>query len=326
MIPYIDLHCDTLGYAWAHHKKDLSGLKGSMVSLEKLEAGGGMAQFFAIFFPPSPIKRLMGPFLPTDEAYAEKLLAIFNNTVQAHADRIAMARNACQLEANRSQQKISAFLTFEDGRVLQGSLERLENYYAKGVRLISLTWNSSNCLGFPNSKDKAVMNTGLTEFGCQTVVRMEELGMLVDVSHLSDGGFKDVARLCKGPFVASHSNCRSINPHTRSLTDDMIRTLAEHGGVMGLNFGPEFLSANPKSRTSCIEDMIAQLRHMIQVGGEDCPAIGSDFDGMKGKMQIGGSDKMQLLFEQMEREGFSPRQIEKVAYKNAERVIREVCK
>lgn len=326
MTPYIDMHCDTLGYAWAHRKKDLSGLKGSMVSLEKMEAGGCTAQFFAIFLPPLPLKKLLGPLIPADEVYVEKLLTIFNNTMQVHGDRIAMARNACQLEENRRNRKISAFLTLEDGRILQGSLERLEKYYAKGIRLISLTWNHSNCLGFPNSKDNSVMSAGLTKFGCQTVLRMEELGMLVDVSHLSDGGFNDVARLCKGPFVASHSNCRSINPHTRSLTDGMIRTLAEHGGVMGLNFGPEFLSANLKSRTSCIQDMIAQIRHMIQVGGEDCPVIGSDFDGINGKMQISGSDKMQQLFDQMEREGFSPRQIEKVAYGNAERVIRDVCK
>lgn len=326
MIPYIDMHCDTLGYAWTHRRKDLAGLKGSMVSLEKLETGGCCAQFFAIFLPPLALKKLLGPLLPRDEVYVEKLLAIFRNTMQLHGDRIAPALDDAQLEENRKQGKISAFLTLEDGRVLQNSLERLEQYYAQGIRLISLTWNAPNCLGLPNSQDPTLMEAGLTDFGCQTVLRMEELGMLVDVSHLSDGGFRDVARLCKGPFVASHSNCRSLNPHPRSLTDGMIRTLAEHGGVMGLNFCPEFLGAAPKSRTGRISDMMAQLHHMIQVGGEDCPAIGTDFDGFHGKLEISGADRMQLLFRAMEQEGFSARQIEKIAWGNARRVIREVCR
>ncbi len=326
VIPYIDMHCDTLGYAWMHRKKDLAGLKGSMVSLEKLEAGGCAAQFFAIFLPPQKLKKLLGPLLPKDEAYVEKLLAVYHNTMERYPERIAPARNAAELEENRLQGKISAFLTLEDGRVLNGSLERLENYYKKGVRLISLTWNDPNCLGFPNAKDPAVMNAGLTEFGKTAVQRMGELGMLVDVSHLSDGGFRDVAALCKGPFVASHSNCRALNPHTRSMTDEMIRTLAQHGGVMGLNFGPEFLTADTKSRVSRLEDMVRQLRHMVQVGGEDCPAIGSDFDGIGGTLEVSGADKMQLLFERLEQDGFTPRQIEKIAFQNVERVIRDVCR
>ena len=101
---------------------------------------------------------------------------------------------------------------------------------------------------------------------------MNELGMIVDVSHLSDGGFRDVAALCKKPFVASHSNCRSINPHPRSMTDEMIRTLADKGGVMGVNFGPEFLTGDVKAKESRTEALVAQLRHMMNVGGEDCPA------------------------------------------------------
>ena len=96
MVPYIDMHCDTLGYAWLHRKKDLSGLKGSMVNLEKLEAGGCAAQFFAIFLIPQSLKKILGPLLPTDEAYVEKLLGIYRNTMDRHRDRIAPAPFAFQ--------------------------------------------------------------------------------------------------------------------------------------------------------------------------------------------------------------------------------------
>ena len=136
------------------------------------------------------------------------------------------------------------------------------------------------------------MAAGLTDFGKEAVERMEQLGMLVDVSHLSDGGFWDVSRLCKGPFVASHSNCRALNPHPRSLTDEMLRTLAEHGGVAGLNFAPEFLNGDITCQDSRVEDMVTQLRHRINVGGEDCAALGSDLDGIGGRLEIDSSAAM----------------------------------
>jgi len=123
--------------------------------------------------------------------------------------------------------------------------------------------------------------------------------------------------------MASHSNCRALAPHRRNLTDDMIRALANKGGVMGLNFYGPFLNEDSSCMKSRFPEMLAHLKYMIKVGGSDLPAIGSDFDGMNGEFDIPDCSKMQLLFEAMERNGFTEEQIEKIAYKNVERVIKE---
>ena len=147
--------------------------------------------------------------------------------------------------------------------------------------------------------------------------------MMVDVSHLSDGGFWDVADILSTPFVASHSNCRALCPHPRSLTDKMLRTLSDHGGVVGLNFCPAFLDGTEKSTVSA---MLAHLRHMIRVGGIDCVALGTDFDGIHGELEISGAHQMPNFFRAMEENGFTPYEIEKIAWKNAARVIKDTIK
>lgn len=324
LTPYIDLHCDTLSKARLGHKSDIGELPRAMVDLCRLQSGGCMAQFFAIFMPPITGKRYMGPFFPRDDGYVERLHSIFWNTLEQHGERIAFAGSAAQLEQNRELGKVSALLTLEDGRPVDGSIEKLEHLYTMGVRLITLTWNHPNCFGSPNSDDTKVMGQGLTTFGKEAVYHMQELGMVVDVSHLSDGGFADVAALCKGPFVASHSNCRALSPHRRNLTDPMLRTLAEHGGVAGLNFSSHFLNTDITHRDSSLSMMAAHLRHMLNVGGLDCPAIGTDFDGIKGRLEVPGADKMPLLFDYLEQVGFNDREIEHIAWKNALRVLREV--
>lgn len=323
MIPYIDLHCDTLMKAWIHGRQDIRD-PGGMVSLDSLKRGGCKAQFFAIFMPPVNWKKFVGPLFPKDEAYIQKNLQIFCNTLARYPDVLAKARCGEDIRKNWKDGKVSGILTLEDGRAVDGKMENLDRFYRQGIRLISLTWNHPNCFGSPNSSVPAVMETGLTDFGKEAVARMNELGIIVDVSHLSDGGFWDVARLSQKPFVASHSNCRSLNPHPRSMTDDMIRTLAEKGGVIGVNFGPEFLTTNTKAKESCMEHIVANLRHMVHIGGEDCAAIGTDFDGVKGKFDVGSPDQMPQLFRALERNGFSENLIEKIAYRNAERVISEV--
>ncbi len=313
MIPYIDFHCDTLMRAWELGASSVSVLPEAMVDTERLEKGGCLAQFFAVFMMPQPKKPDSD-----DDAYIDALLRIFHASQQGE---MAFAGNLQDYRRNREAGKISGFLTLEDGRAVRGSMGRLERFYDMGIRLISLTWNYVNCFGSPNSADPAMMSQGLTAFGRDAVCRMQELGMLVDVSHLSDGGFWDVAELCKKPFVASHSNCRALNPHPRSMTDEMIRALADHGGVMGVNFCPGFLGTDTRSNVSRVEDLVRHLRHMVNIGGLGCAAIGSDLDGIDGKLEIGSADQMPLLFQTMERAGFHESEIEQIAWKNAERVL-----
>ena len=313
MVPYIDFHCDTLMRAWELGEDQIKVLPDAMVDVTRLEKSGCMAQFFSIFMMPQPVEPDSD-----DEGYIEHLLGIFRNSLDG---KLALARNLQEYRANRSAGKISGFLTLEDGRAVNGSMERLERFCKQGIRLITLTWNYVNCFGSPNSFDSTMMAQGLSSFGKDAVRRMQELGMLVDVSHLSDGGFWDVAQLTDRPFVASHSNCRALNPHARSMTDEMIRALADRGGIMGVNFSPLFLRQDIHDPGSRIEDMVRHLRHMVQVGGLEVAAVGSDLDGINGELEIGSADKMHLLFEAMERAGFHEREIEQIAWKNAERVL-----
>lgn len=292
-----------------------------MVDLERLRRGGCMAQFFAIFMPPPGYQ---GPPLPEDEAYIALLRDVLLETVRLHPEALALAGNAGELEDNRRAGKVSALLTLEDGRAVDGRLENLERFYGMGIRLISLTWNHANCFGAPNSRDPEVMGQGLTAFGRDGVVRMEELGMLVDVSHLSDGGFWDVAELVKGPFAASHSNCRALTPHPRNLTDEMIRAVADHGGVVGLNFAPEFVAAPGEAVECTAERLAVHARHLANHGGIECVALGSDLDGISGKIEVDEPEKLGVLFAALDRAGFREEEIERIAMGNALRVIRDV--
>lgn len=320
---YIDLHCDTLMQAFLAGQKNAVRLKKAMADLERLETGGCAAQFFAIFMPPMAYRARYGDAIPDDETYIRLLRGILQNTVEARPDRLAPAAGAADLERCRREGKIAAFLTLEDGRPVDGKLENLARFREMGVRLISLTWNEPNCLGWPNSRDAETMARGLTPFGRDAVEEMQRLGMLVDVSHLSDGGFWEVARLAKRPFLASHSNCRALCPYPRNLTDEMLRTLGEKGGVVGLNFGPQFLNADPEDRRSTAAAIARHARHMADKGGIDCVALGTDFDGITGEFEIGGPQNMALLADALHKAGFSEDQIGQIFFDNAARVIRE---
>lgn len=321
---YIDLHCDTLMGAFFANKPDLGRLEKASVDVARLKEGGCMAQFFAIFLPSLPMREKMGDKLPDDETYIKALHTIFQNTMEQYPEDIAPALDASHLEENRRGGKISAFLTIEDGRSVQGDMVNLERYYDMGVRLISLTWNHANCFGYPNSTDAETMGRGLTDFGKDAVVRMNELGMMVDVSHLSDGGFRDVAQLSRKPFVASHSNCRALGSHQRNLTDEMIRALADKGGVAGLNFASQFLTKDTSFGLSRVSDLVAHAAHMKNKGGIDCVALGTDFDGISCELEIEDPRRMYLLFDALKKGGFTESEIEKIAYKNARRVIADV--
>lgn len=321
---YIDMHCDTLMLAWMRKQADIYDCPEMMVDISRLAKGDCKAQFFAIFLPSPRMKARMGLEAMNDDDYITQLASILRNTLEHHSEKVAPAGNLADILKNQCAGKVSAVLTMEDGRSVDGRMDKLERYYDMGVRVIGLTWNQENCFGAPNSPDASIMTKGLTAFGKDAIVRMNELGMGVDVSHLSDGGFWDVAALTKKPFFATHSNCRSLNPHPRSMTDEMIRALADKGGVMGVNFCPAFLVGDIENNCTTCDMLTAQLRHMIKVGGEDCAAIGTDFDGMNGKLEIGSAHQMPLLFTALERAGFTAAEIEKIAFRNVERVLADV--
>lgn len=317
---YFDMHCDTLARAFNFKHPDIWTFPGSMLDVERMKKSEMTGQFFAIFFPPKTAD------MPEDDIYFQKARQILLDTIQNHAESIGFAANHQDFIANQAEGKMSAFLTMEDGRAVQASIEKLKYFYEQGVRLISLTWNYENCFGAPNSSNPDIMKKGLTSFGKEAIEVMNELGILIDVSHLSDGGFNDIVDISKKPFVASHSNCRALSPHPRNLTDEMIKKLAEKGGVAGVNFAPGFLDSDINATKSTIKNLAAHIKHFIQIGGIECVGLGTDFDGIEGEFEIGEPEKMELLFEQLHKDGLSEAMIEKIAYKNVLRVVKESMK
>ena len=314
----IDLHCDT-AFLMSVIKEPIELRQNKLcVDLMKMKEAGSMAQFFASFLH---MKRFDGDFTKAYEA-ALTMLEMTKNEFLKNQDMIALAHNYNDLMNNHSKGLMSGFLTVEEGGIIEGKMERLEELYREGVRLITLTWNFENCFGYPNSDDKTIMNQGLKPFGIEAVERMNELGIIVDVSHLSDGGFWDVMKYSKKPAIASHSNARRECGHRRNLTDEMIRALAEKGGISGINFYPAFLSEENKAT---VDDLVRHIVHMYHMGGEEFVAIGTDFDGFEGAVDgLEHMGKVPEFYEALRKRKFTDSQIEKFCYKNALRVIKEV--
>lgn len=324
---YIDLHCDTLMKI-----PDSTGtqtlLSNTIASIDfnRMSKAKTMAQFFAIFLIQKEMFEEVKRKPIDDDTYINNCINYLKKSVEENKDSISMAYNYEDIIKNDSENKASAVLTIEDGRSVDGSFEKLKKYYDMGIRLITLTWNFENCFGYPNSDDSLIMNAGLKNFGKEAVEYMNDLGMIVDVSHLSDGGFYDVAKICKKPFIASHSNSRALSPHRRNLTDDMIRVIAAKGGIIGINFSPTFLNEDPKVRNSRIEVMVKHMNYIRNKGGDDILALGTDFDGVTGNLEIDSIDKVPMLFDALKKNGWSEDLIEKFAYKNALRVIKDTMK
>lgn len=318
----IDMHCDTV--AKILESKNGEGLYENSfdVDIKGMKNAGTMAQFFACFVYMEMFQgkdRMEKAYL-----YAKKMAAKLKEEVQKNSKEIALATTADSILQNQEQGKISAILTLEEGGVINGEFQKLEELYNEGIRLVTLLWNFENCMGYPNSKDRKIMEQGLKPFGFETVERMNDLGMLVDVSHMSDGGFWDVIHTSKKPVVASHSCARSLCNHPRNLTDEMLRALGEKGGLAALNFYPAFIREDQKASK---EDLAAHIKHMINVAGMDAVAIGTDFDGFEGgELEIDKTGKMPLLYQTLKKEGFTEEQLEKIWFGNVMRVIKEVVK
>lgn len=308
---FIDLHCDTISVLFKEPECGTLKENKLCVDIEKLKEANALAQFFALFVDQ---KQVGNPL-----EYALLLMDKFYMEIAENEDLIAVAKNGQDLLNNQQQNKISAFLTIEEGSVIRGKIEHLRNFYRLGVRLMTLTWNYPNEIGYPNH-GYTYKENGLTVFGREVVMEMNQLGMIVDVSHLSDQGFYDVADLATKPFIASHSNSRSMTAHCRNLTDEMIRILAQKGGVMGINFARRFLGESEMSRVC---DMVRHIRHIYQVGGIDVLAIGTDFDGIDPHIEIAHFGQMDRLIIALGQAGFTENEIEKICFSNSMRVIKD---
>ena len=315
----VDMHCDTVGKIMDIDKQGdfLDNL--CSVSIPEMKKADSLAQFFACF-------TYLGDYIDNggyEKCYEHALdmISFLEKQMSVYSKDIAIARSHQEICENDSKGKLSAIYTIEEGGILNGKIKRLHSLHERGIRLMTLMWNYENSLGHPNSKDMQVMQKGLKPFGIEVVETMGELGMIVDVSHASDGSFWDVMKYARGPVVASHSNCRALCSHPRNLSDEMIKALAEKGGVSGLNLYGVFLGSPKESR---IDEMAEHILHMIQVGGSDFPAIGTDFDGFRGmdRMEIPMLSDMEKLWSYLKKKGLSEGQLEKIWNGNILRVLK----
>jgi len=315
---YIDLHCDTLMKCYL----DGIGLRenDAQIDLVRLGGAGAMAQCMAVFVPTGEIAREYGVELSPGD-YFNACAEVYRRELGGNADLIGLALCVQDIIDNGNAGRMSSILTLEDGVVVDGKLERLDELFDIGVRLITLTWNNENCFGFPQSDDAAAMGLGLKPFGIEAVWYMNELGIVVDVSHLSEGGFDDVARYSVKPFAASHSCSRALCDVGRNLTDRQLKALGDKGGVCGVNFAPMFLEkGSTRAETGAI---VRHARHIADHAGIDAVALGSDFDGFPGEVEFGGCSGMPLLVDALRKE-FRECEVEKICYGNALRLFSDV--
>lgn len=327
----IDMHCDTISelYKRRQQKEASSLLRNELhVDLEKLGRGGYGLQNFALYVN---LHKSGDPY-----QYARELMQFFHEEMESCREAVRLVRNWNEIEENWNQGVLSALLTIEEGGVCQGDLGKLKEFYDGGARMMTLTWNFENELGYPNRRIESGAGgnrwmpdteNGLKDMGIAFVETMEELGMIIDISHLNDAGIWDVFRHTKKPFVASHSNARSVAGHPRNLTDEMLRALAERGGVAGINFYAPFLCADADGTApdhSSLSDMVRHMEHMKQVGGIGCIGLGSDFDGIDCGVEMEDASGMQLLADEMHRKNFTDSEIEAVFSGNVLSVYKEI--
>ena len=292
--------------------------QGGNTDLARMKSGHLGAEFFAVYVDPSYVK---------DNHSANRALQMIDTVrhdiIDAHPDDFAFATTAEDIERAHREHKIAALMGIEGGHAIEDSLRLLRDYYDLGVRYMTLThFNTNNWADSQGDIDDPSIkhHNGLTPFGKEVVHEMNRLGMMVDVSHAADRTFWDALEASTAPIIASHSSCRALSSYTRNMTDEMIRALADKGGVIQINFGCDFLSqryydaarplesklreryqtimqlSDATARQTAIEqlrndfnsqvppatlqDVVAQIDHAVKVGGIDAVGIGTDFDGV----------------------------------------------
>lgn len=262
-IRLFDAHCDTAFLLWYQKQPLLQNT--CHVDLVKASSFEAYAQVFA-FCSYAGQTDLMPC---TQEEYLTIPLRLFREEVEKNSARIAFADNAAEIKQINAEGKIAALLSIEGPEVIGCDPERLPELRAQGFRMSTLTWNADNALAGWHGGDR-----GLTDRGRAYVSAAQKNHIIIDVSHLSMSSFWDVLDVTINPLVASHSDCRAICDHSRNLTDDQLRAIAQTGGTVGLNLYQPFLGENADFGT-----MRAHLEHMLTVCGETHVALGGDLDG-----------------------------------------------
>jgi membrane dipeptidase len=284
------------------------------VDLPRLLEGGVDLQVFAVYIQPEyKIERALHRAL--------QLFARFYKELEEHEDKMMLFTQVSDVREAEKKGKIAAMLSIEGGEAVEADLGILRMLYRLGLRAMTLTWNERNQIadGAAEGRTKG----GLTNFGVELVKEMNSLGMVVDVSHLSDAGFFDVIGTTTKPIIASHSNCRALCNHRRNLTDEMIKILADNGGVMGMNFAPAFVDEKKENVT--LERLLDHVDHVVKIAGVEHVGLGSDFDGIESTPKgLEDVTRMPYLTEGLVKRGYKEADILKILGENFLRVFKDV--
>jgi len=282
--------------------------------LQRAKKHNRFVQFFAAYVSPD--------YYPNN-AYQRCMDIIKNFQIQTEKNKehIMQVKNYADIMEAVNQNKVAAVLTIENGAALEGDITKLDEFYELGVRSIGLTWNGSNQIASGVGGDNS--GYGLTSFGMDVVKRMNELGMLVDVSHMNEASFWGVINASDAPIIASHSNAKKICSHQRNLTDEQFTALIKNGGVTGINLYPSFLS---ESGVADVNDILRHIEHFMSLGGENNVGIGADFDGIPNTPKdVQGVEYLGNIFEALLIRNYTEEQVRKIAGLNFLRTL-EVLK
>lgn len=295
-----DLHCDTL------YKAVTNNLPLDDKSMQVSQILGGdnnKLQCYAIWIP--------------DDYTPEKAEQTFYSAYQRLSSEckrlnIKLIEQNESISDNFKNNKNSALFTIENSTALNCKIGNVEKFAKFGVKIITLTWNDSNAVG-----DGADVSDskGITNFGRSVVREMEKFGIVVDVSHASDKLFYDVAEITNKPFIATHSNSRSVTKHRRNLTDEQFKIIKENNGIVGINFHRDFLSDNPVSASK--KDLLYHIDKFLSLGGENTVCIGTDFDGCNLPDDITGSESLAEIYEMLLKHNYKESIIRNIFYENA---------
>ncbi len=321
----IDAHCDTLlgvtgkglGFPGmpAAQRNFFERSDEGHIDLPRLKEGGVTCQVMAIYIEPQ--------YKPTRSARRTLEMMDGFYSLLDESEEFKLAKTAADIEEAKRVGDVCGLLSIEGGEAVEGSLGLLRDYHRLGVRAMGLTWNQRNDIADGQGEKSA--GSGLTDFGISVVKEMERLGMLVDVSHLSDTSFWAVDKVSERPYIASHSNCRALASASRNLTDQQIEALAKKGGVIGVVFAGGFVDDDPAKVS--LARLCDHIDHIKKIAGVDHIGLGSDFDGFgmpkgSGVVMKDASEFPRITEELVER-GYSEDEIKKILGGNWMRLYRE---
>jgi membrane dipeptidase len=346
--PIFDGHNDSLQAIYLPKRAPRDFLKKNNeghIDLPRAALGGFSGGLFAIFVPPpmpeneetdEQEEHLFNPYLlkPVDFPYARELaqkgIESLFNLESASRGKLQVVRDMRQLEAALKNGVIAAVMHFEGAEAIDSELKDLEAYYDTGLRSLGLVWSRPNAFGYgvdftPNTSPD--QGPGLTEAGHALVKACNRLGILVDVSHLNEKGFWDVAKISSVPLVASHSSIYSLSPSPRNLLDKQLEAIAASGGLVGINFAVGFLrSDNKRDPNTPLSDLVRHFIYVAKRFGVEHVALGSDFDGATIPKELGNVSGLPKLLDALRANGFNEEDLAQIAYKNWLRVLGNIWK